>query len=114
MRTDDAEKDGLEKVLKSIVLNAVLVSLASPATHMKLGKLRLFELHGSTLFTSFHGRLMMGVFYTYVLSVDWLVGIFCITWLLIYINSTSKWMKKMIWYNIFNFFAVTIVNFYAF
>ena len=95
----------METVLKLTVLTVVSVSLTTPPAHMLIGKLSLLLLHGGALFTSVYGRLMMGLVWTLLISVDWVAGVFCIIGLLLYLNSTLKWMQKMIWYDNFSFYS---------
>ena len=98
MGIDYADKDGLETLVKLAVVAPVLTTLFTPAAHMVLSKLSLFLLHGGTLFTSLIPRVIMGLIYTYIYSVDWLVGVFILLAVLLFVNLTSKWIQEMIWY----------------
>jgi hypothetical protein len=88
----------MELVTKFMIIIPIFVSLGTPLGYTLVAPhVSIFKYHGARVVSSFYGRLVIGLFWTYIFSVDWLYILYSLLIILIYANSTARWLQKMAW-----------------
>jgi hypothetical protein len=94
-RNDELRKDGLEVVLKFLIVVLSLITLAIPPSVVIFSRMGLFQFVGTGLVTSLPGQLAVGLFWAYFFSIDMVTVMLVVFFVLIFVNSISRWLLEM-------------------